>query len=322
VLRILADGGRHSGEQLAKELGVTRAAVWKQIAKLEAWGLNVEATRGSGYILDRPIEFLDKAAIVRELTPEVLELLAKLDVEDELDSTNRALLLESTAEGTLSVCLAEYQRAGRGRRGRSWVAPVGGGLCLSAGWKFAEMPRDLSALTLATGLVIRRVIREATGLEIRLKWPNDLIWDDKKLGGVLIELKAESQGPCYVVVGIGMNVSSIPARLERAAHWPDGAVDLYTATQGALPSRNVLAANLIDALGRMLPSYGESGFLAYREEFGSADYLQGRHISVEDASQSIVGLASGVDVDGALRVNTGAAIERVIAGDISVRLVP
>lgn len=322
VLRILADGGRHSGEQLAAELGVTRAAVWEQIAKLEDWGLNVEAIRGHGYLLDRPIEFLDKKIIRRELAPEVLGLLATLDVDDEVDSTNEALFhTQPPATGTLNVCLAEYQRAGRGRRGRNWVGPFGGGLCLSAGWTFDEIPRDIAALTLVTGLVIRRVVHAAASLGIQLKWPNDLIWDNRKLGGVLIELKTESRGRCYIVVGIGLNVSSIPAQLESESQWPSGAIDLCTATGGTVPSRNVLAANIIDALGRMLQSYGESGFSAYSEEYRVADYLYGRLVSVSDGVNSITGVASGIDSNGALRVNTGEAMKCVIAGDVSVRMV-
>jgi len=322
LLRILADGGRHSGEQLAEALGVTRAAVWKQVAKLESWGLSVEATRGSGYLLARPIDFLSEADIVRELVPDVVDFLARIDVADELDSTNQALLEESSpAAGQLAVRLAEFQHAGRGRRGRTWVAPFGGGLCLSVGWTFTEIPRDLSALTLVTGLVIRSVILETTGVEVQLKWPNDLIWHDKKLGGVLVELKAESHGPCYVVVGIGINVSGIPAQLDSTGNWPGGVVDLYTATSGMPPPRNSLAARLIGALGSMLLSYSESGFPAYREEYAAADYLYGRQISVQDESNVLTGVAGGVDADGALRVNTGDGVERVIAGDVSVRMV-
>jgi BirA family biotin operon repressor/biotin-[acetyl-CoA-carboxylase] ligase len=174
---------------------------------------------------------------------------------------------------------------------------------------------------LVTGLVIRRVVHETAGVEVQLKWPNDLIWHDKKLGGVLVELKAESHGPCYVVVGIGINVSGIPAQLDGTGNWPGGVVDLYTATNGTPPQRNGLAARLIGVLGSMLRSYSERGFSAYREEYDTADYLLGRQVSVQDGSTLLAGVAGGVDADGALRVNTGDAIERVIAGDVSVRTV-
>ena len=223
----------------------------------------MSATSGSGYLLDRPIDLLSKALILRELDADVERLVARLDVHETIDSTNQALLDAAPhAAGKLSIALAEYQSAGRGRRGRAWVAPFGGGLCFSAGWLFEEMPHDLAALTLATGVVVRRVLLEATGLDVQLKWPNDLVWEDKKLGGILVELTAESQGPCYVVVGIGINVSITPRHLEQIAGWPSGAVDLYAATEGRPPSRNVLAARIIEASARLLPHYGDNGFFS------------------------------------------------------------
>jgi BirA family biotin operon repressor/biotin-[acetyl-CoA-carboxylase] ligase len=320
VLRILADGHGHSGEHLAQALGVTRGAVKKQLAELEAWGLDVEVTPQSDYLLDRPIDLLDKALILDELNPDVERLVARLDVHEEIDSTNQALLDAAPhAAGKLVIALAEYQSAGRGRRGRSWVAPFGGGLCFSAGWLFDEMPRDLAAMTLATGVVVRRVLLDETGLDIRLKWPNDLVWEDKKLGGILVELAAESQGPCYVVIGIGINISIAPGRLEQVAGWPSGAVDLHTATAGRPPSRNVLAARLIEASARLLPHYGDHGFVRYHAEFTGVDYLRGRHVSVDAVTEPVSGVAAGVDRSGALLVDTGDGIRRVISGDISVR---
>lgn len=320
VLRILADGQRHSGDYLAQALGVTRGAVKKELAGLEAWGLDVEATPESGYLLDRPIDLLNKARILQELDPDAERLMARLDVHEAIDSTNQALLDGAPhAAGKLAIALAEYQSAGRGRRGRSWVAPFGGGLCFSAGWLFDEMPHDLAALTLATGVAVRRVLLEATGLDVRLKWPNDLVWEDKKLGGILVELAAESKGPCYVVIGIGINVSIAPSRLEQVAGWPSGAVDLYAATAGRPPRRNVLAARMIEASARLLPHYRDHGFLRHHAEFTAVDYLRGRHVSVDAASEPISGVAVGVDVSGALLVDTGDGVRRVISGDVSVR---
>ncbi len=280
----------------------------------------MSATSGSDYLLDRPIDLLNKALILRELDPDVERLVARLDVHETIDSTNQALLDAAPhAAGKLTIALAEYQSAGRGRRGRTWVAPFGGGLCFSAGWLFDEMPHDLAALTLATGVVVRRVLLEATGLDVQLKWPNDLVWEDKKLGGILVELTAESQGPCYVVVGIGINVSITPRHLEQIAGWPSGAVDLYAATEGRPPSRNVLAARMIEASARLLPHYGDNGFLQHHAEFSAVDYLRGRRVSVDAASHPISGTAVGVDGSGALLVDTGDGVRRVISGDVSVK---
>lgn len=319
MLRILADGHRHSCEHLAQTLGVTQALIRKQLAQLEAWGLNIEGMRGSDFLLDRSIDFLDKALILQELNPDVERLMVRLDVHEEIDSTNQALLdAAPRVAGELNVALAEYQHAGRGRRGRRWAAPFGGGLCFSAGWLFEEMPQDLSALTLATGVVVRQVLLEATGLAVQLKWPNDLVWDDRKLGGILVEFTAESQGRCYVVIGIGINISIPPRRLEQIAGSLDGAIDLHAATQGHPPPRNVLAARLIEALARLFPHYRDNGFLKYHAEFNAVDYLRDRHVSVDDASHLFSGVAVGVDGSGALRVDTGDGVQRVISGHISV----
>ncbi len=267
-------------------------------------------------------ESLNNAVILRELDPDVESLLARLEIHDEIDSTNQALLVDdSSVAGKLSVCLAEYQSAGRGRRGRSWVAPYGGGLCFSVGWQFERQPSDLTALALAAGVVIRRALHEETGVDAKLKWPNDLVFDDKKLGGVLVELRAESRGPCHVVVGVGINVSIPSAQLGRIASSLNGAVDLFTATGGRQTSRNVLAARLIEGLSRMLFSYADDGFSTYLSDYCEIDYLRGRPVSLDDSSCPVSGLAVGVDDSGALLVDTGASVERIVAGDVSVRLV-
>ncbi|HJP36423.1 MAG TPA: biotin--[acetyl-CoA-carboxylase] ligase [Gammaproteobacteria bacterium] len=267
-------------------------------------------------------DFLNEEFIRTELDPDVARQIARLEIHDEIDSTNQALLDgDIPVEGKLAVCLAEYQRAGRGRRGRSWIAPFGRGLCLSAGWLFDRQPADLTALALAAGVVIRRALHETAGVALQLKWPNDLVFDDKKLGGVLVELRVGNQGSCLVVIGVGVNVSISSAELEQISGWSDGAIDLFTATGGCLPSRNKLAAKLIVGISRLLSRYGDSGFSAYCSEFKEADYLRGRQISVNDASRGVCGVAAGIDAAGALLVDTGGAIERIIGGDVSVRTI-
>ena len=192
ALRLLADGERHSPEALAKNLGVTTAAVLKQVAGLDQWGLKVESRRGGEYRLSHAIDLLNRETILAELDNGVAQRLAWLEVYPELDSTSQHLLQAlPPASNSFSVCLAEFQRAGRGRRGRHWNSPFGGGLCLSVGWCFDEPPGDLPALSLAVGVVVRDVIHSMTGCWPSLKWPNDLVWDNRKLGGILVEASAE-----------------------------------------------------------------------------------------------------------------------------------
>lgn len=320
LLHALADGRTHSGEDLARAFGITRAAVWKQAGKLAAWGLTVEARPGLGYRLPHRLDLLDVDALRAALEPAVAARLARLDVFTELASTNRHLLAAPPRVGELDVCIAEFQTAGRGRRGRSWTVPLAGGVCLSVGWQFAGIPAELAALSLAVGVAVRRVLERLVGLEIALKWPNDLVFDERKLGGILLELAAEGQGGAHVVAGIGLNVALPPQSLPSLSDWPRGAIDLKTALGCEPPSRVALAAALVNELARLLADYPSRGFAAYRSEWQSADYLRGRAVCLDDAAGPMFGTALGVDSDGALLVETTAGERcRVVAGDVSVR---
>jgi BirA family biotin operon repressor/biotin-[acetyl-CoA-carboxylase] ligase len=298
---------------------VTRAAVWKQVAKLADWGLDVEAVPGEGYRLPRRIDLVDAAELRARLAPETAARLARLDVVTEIGSTNRHLLTLPPPPGRLSVCLAEFQTAGRGRRGRTWSVPLGGGVCLSVGWHFADTPAEVAALTLAVGVVARRVLKATTGIDIELKWPNDLVWDERKLGGILLELSAEAQGGAYVVAGLGLNVALSPESLRDLSDWPRGAVDLTTAL-GEPPPRLPLIAALVDALGALFVDYSTTGFADYRSEWRAGDFLRGRAIRLDEAAGAVLGTALGIEADGALVIETAAGVRRrVVAGDVSVR---
>ena len=321
LLHALADGRTHSGEELALEFGVTRAAIWKQVAKLADLGLAVEATPGAGYRIAHGLDLLDKEALRAALEPAVAARLAKLEVFTELDSTNRRLLAAPPPVGSLDVCIAEYQSLGRGRRGRRWQAPLGSGIALSVGWQFAGVPAEPSALTLAVGVAVRRVLDRVAGITIALKWPNDLVFDERKLGGILLEIQAEAHGGAHVVVGVGLNVALPAALLPSLCDWPRGAVDLTTALGRAPPPRVVLAAALVNEIAALLADYPAQGFAAYRTEWRSADFLRGRAVRLDEATGRLFGTALGIDADGALLVETDGGKRRVVAGDVSVRSV-
>jgi BirA family biotin operon repressor/biotin-[acetyl-CoA-carboxylase] ligase len=317
----LADGEAHSGEDLARRLSVTRAAIWKSIPKLADWGLEIDAVPGVGYRLARPIDLLDARALRAALAPSTRKRVAELEVFTELDSTNR-YLLDSAAPpaGKIAVCIAEFQHAGRGRRGRRWTTPFGSGLCLSAAWQFAGPPADLPALALAVGVVARRALAEAAGVSIGLKWPNDLVLDDRKLGGILVELNAESHGRCHVVAGIGINVALPKRALASLSDWPRGAIDLATAAPLARPSRLSVAARLVDGLADLFAGYSKSGFAPFRAEWARADCLAGRRVELDAAGGPIVGTATGIEADGALVIETEEGHrQRVVSGDVSLR---
>jgi len=320
LLRALAGGAPDD----AARAGVTQAAVDRHRATLDAWGLAVTAAPGAGFRLAAPLELLDARALRAALPRDAAPRVAAIDVLVETDSTNRMLLERAPpAPGMLDVCIAEYQHAGRGRRGRAWRAPLGACLCLSAAWRFDKTPAELPALALAAGVAVRRAVARAAEVDVDLKWPNDLVFDGRKLGGILLEVGASAIGGCHVVAGVGLNVAVPEHLLASVCDWPRGAVDLTAACGERTPSRTALAAALIAELARLFAAYATRGFAPYRAEWEAADCLRGRDVAVHEASGTLAGAALGVDADGALLLATARGERRrVLAGDVSVRAVP
>lgn len=319
VLRLLADGAVHSGESLAAALGVSRAAVWKQVQQLDGWGLEVEAVPGRGYRLTRPLDLLDERALRSALPEAATARLRTLTVADEIDSTNEVLLAApALPAGRMDACLAEFQTRGRGRRGRSWLAPFASGLCLSLSWTFRETPPQLSALSLAVGVGVLRALRALGVSGVGLKWPNDLLHALRKLGGILIELRAEAAGPAFVVIGLGLNVA-----LPDAARAQVAASGLAVASLDdfcvAVPSRSRLAAAVIGELERVLTEFEVRGFAPFADEWRTADALASRPAFVMQGETRVDGLARGIDEDGALLLEVAGSNRRFVSGEVSLR---
>ena len=214
IFHRLAPGGFHSGAALAAELGVSRNAIWKAVGTLKALGVSIHAVRNRGYRLAVPTAPLDGRLIRECLNSTTRARLRQLDVAWQLQSTNSTLFGRTDVPPEhCDVLLAEVQSAGRGRRGRTWLATPGGALCLSLGWTLGQMPRDMGSLGLVVGVCALQALRAhiPAGVQARtplqLKWPNDLNCGGRKLGGVLIDMRAEAGGPGYVVIGIGINVA-------------------------------------------------------------------------------------------------------------------
>jgi BirA family transcriptional regulator, biotin operon repressor / biotin---[acetyl-CoA-carboxylase] ligase len=319
VFGALADGGFHSGEELAQALGVSRSAVWKAVGALRELGATLHAVRNRGYRLAHGGEPLDPVKIRERLGRETRDHVASVEAVWTIASTNTALLARPNPKsGTSQVLLAEYQSAGRGRRGRTWIAPPGGAICLSLSWTFGEVPQDLSALGLVIGVCVLRALRELGVEGAGLKWPNDLLIGEKKLGGVLIELRAESAGPACVVIGIGLNVALGAALTKQIAEGGTAATDLTTAGLDAF-SRNALAAALISACVKGLLEFQHEGLKPFIEEWRAADALSGRPVNVSGAEGTARGLARGIDLHGALVVETPQGLRRFLSGDVTVR---
>jgi BirA family transcriptional regulator, biotin operon repressor / biotin---[acetyl-CoA-carboxylase] ligase len=320
LLSLLADGQFYSGEELARQLKVTRSAVWKLIGKLRASGIEIEALPRQGYRLPYAVELYDSEAITAMLGDSSRSVLSRIDTLLSVDSTNRHLIdTPATTPGESAVCVAELQTAGRGRRGRAWMAPFGAGISLSLTWQFAEAPPTISALSLVVGLAAVRALRRF-GAAIELKWPNDLFWSQRKLGGVLIEMRGEMGGPARVVIGLGLNML-LPAATRIALAEQQAALvsDVHEILQARTPGRNTVSAALIDELIAVLKQFEREGFAAFHDEWQQSDALNNRAIRVLFGSQTINGIARGVAPDGALQVEVDGQVRRFMSGDVSVR---
>jgi len=319
VFAHLADARFHSGEELANTLGVSRSAVWKAVGSLRALGATLHAVRNRGYRLIHGGEPLDPAKIRERLSRDVRDHVASVEARWSTTSTNSELLSRANpANGTSEVLLAEYQSAGRGRRGRAWLAPPGGAICLSMSWTFREVPQDLGALGLVIGVCALRALHVLGVSGACLKWPNDLLIGERKLGGVLIELRAESAGPACVVIGVGLNVALGAALLKQITAMGTEATDLASTGVKSV-SRNTVAAALIGESVRGLTEFERHGLKPFIEEWRAADALRGRPVNVSAADGVARGLARGIDVHGALMVETPQGVKRFISGDVTVR---
>ena len=208
LLEWLQDGRTHSAEDIAQHLGVTRAAVWHHVKRLKAEGVRIHAVRGKGYRIPGGYEFLDCREIELAFTPATRGAIRALHLDRVTDSTNQRLLDLAGDEDIHGIAwLAEYQTCGRGRRGGNWLAPPGSGLCLSLGWCFDAPSSSMSALSLVAGIALIRVLTQLGATSVALKWPNDIYFGDRKLAGILIEMRAEFGAPCTVVIGLGMNIA-------------------------------------------------------------------------------------------------------------------
>lgn len=313
LIKILADGGFHSGESLGVALGVTRAAVWKRLQGLTVLGVAVESIKGRGYRIPGGLCLLDEKAILAQLSAESRGLLANLSCLDDVDSTNQYLLSAHACRG--DVCLAERQTSGRGRRGRAWSSPYGQNVYLSLRWQYEQGVTALEGLSLAVGVIVADVLTQEFGVEgLKLKWPNDLLWAGDKLGGVLVEVGGDLTGDCAVVVGVGLNVNmsnAVAPTIDQA--W----TDLIQA--GVSVDRNTLAAMMISRLLPALESYPRQGFAPYRHRWLEHAAFIDQQVVLTTQANAVTGVLRGVDNSGALVVDVGKERKVFSGGEISLR---
>jgi len=324
LLRQLSDGAFHSGEDLAAQVGLTRARVSQVLKDAEAAGLALERIKGRGYRLLEAPEFLDLGVARAALTERVLDRTIRtpltLEVVDQIDSTSSELLRRASRREIHGVAIAaEWQTAGRGRRGRTWTAVAGGSLTFSLGWRFEQGAGFLAGLSLAVGVAVVRAL-EAEGFRgIALKWPNDLVYRHLKVGGILIEVNGDALGPSTTVVGVGLNVR-LPAAVRKDIPVP--VTDLASMLgRGAKPvDRNVLFASLVAELAAVLERYSREGFAPFAAEWQHRHAYQGKAVTLllPDGA-TVAGKVAGVDASGALVLADGPRRARFLSGEISLR---
>ncbi len=322
LLALLKDGAFHSGERIAQRLKVTRAAVWKQISALRNMGIEIQALTRQGYRLPRSVELYDVKTISEGLSREAAQRAESIHVLFEVDSTNRFLNdALPPVPGNARVCVAELQTAGRGRRGRSWVAPFGGSICLSVAWQFADTPTHLPALSLAVGVGLAKVLHRWGCEGVKLKWPNDVLWQGRKLGGILIEMKGESAGPARVVIGVGFNMLMPAAlRLELAEKHAVLVADLREILRDRTPGRNQVISGFIEEIIATLQRFEREGFVPFRAQWCEYDGLADSTVKLMLGSDTVLGTVRGVAEDGALLLETAGEVKRYVSGEVSVRM--
>ena len=319
LLEILADGRFHSGESLGACLGVTRAAVWKQLRALKRLGLEIQAVRGRGYRFAYPLELLRGEILRSYLSPAVQAEMPSLEIFTELDSTNTYLKARAQ-DGAPSgaVCFAETQRAGRGRLGRVWISPFACNLYLSLLWRFTSGPAAMAGLSLVAGVALVRALESFVPEGLGLKWPNDVQWRGRKLAGVLIDIAGESAGPSHAVIGIGINVRMPDAAAQEIGQpWTDLARCL-----GETPSRNALAAVVLESLFESLREFEIGGLSPFLDAWREHDVMAGRTVQLQLPNGVIAGEARGIDDSGAFVLLVDNELRRFAAGEISLRMFP
>ncbi len=319
IIKLLADGRFHSGEELAETCGITRAAIWKHMKKIkEMLDMDIFSVRGKGYRLTHPLQLLDEDKILAAMSHECRTRINKLEIHQSLDSTN-AYLLDQEPHRLVSghVCLAEQQTAGRGRRGRIWVSPYGSNIYFSVRWRFPMGPSQLGGLSLAAGISVVRSLESVGVTEVGLKWPNDIYWRGRKLAGLLLEVTGEAEGPSHVVLGIGINTGMSKKQGESIDQpW----VSLHEITGGNNVSRNRLTGLVLDNLIQTMDAFEKEGLKPLLEEWHNYDLYYDQPVRVQLGKKSIDGVHRGIDSAGALLLEQGGVISPYHGGEVSLRM--
>ncbi|AEX54014.1 bifunctional biotin--[acetyl-CoA-carboxylase] ligase/biotin operon repressor BirA [Rahnella aquatilis] len=308
LISLLADGEFHSGEQLGTAMGMSRAAINKHIQTVRDWGVDIFTVPGKGYSLPSPIQLLDEEKILARLPAGQVRVLSVID------STNQYLLDRIGELSSGDACVAEYQQAGRGRRGRKWFSPFGSNLYLSMYWKLEQGPAAAMGLSLVIGIVMAEVLQRLGAKDVRVKWPNDLYLNDRKLAGILVELTGKTGDAAQLVIGAGINLRM---REPASDTITQGWINLQEA--GVNIDRNELTATLLKELRSALLHFELEGLAPFIPRWRGLDNFLDRQVKLLIGDQEIHGIERGIDPQGALLLEQNGVVKPYIGGEISLR---
>ncbi len=308
LLSSLADGLFHSGESLGEQLGMSRAAISKHIKGIQGWGVDIFRVQGKGYQLAQPLILLDEQQIQKQVENRV-------ELHPVIGSTNQYLLENGDSLTSGTVCLAEYQESGRGRRGRHWVSPFGANLYLSIYWRLEAGMAAAMGLSLVVGVAVVEAL-ESLGIDgVKLKWPNDLYYQDRKLAGILVEMSGQAGGAANLVIGMGMNLTMQDNESAIDQPW----ASLSQVIGEDLIDRNQLAIAFIRTLDATLKDYELNGMQDFVERWNRLDNFLGRKIKLIMGANEVEGIERGIDTHGGVLLETDEGVKSFIGGEISLR---
>lgn len=308
--------GPQTGVALAGRFGVSRAAVWKRIELLRRAGLQIDALGRRGYAVKQPTPLLDLPCLRAALPAAAEAQLAGLHLVFETPSTQALAMAVAAPPSGIEVWLAEMQTAGQGRRGKRWLSVPLSGIACSLNRRFHLSFAAMSGFSLACAVIIAESLQRQGAQEIQVKWPNDIWRQGRKCAGLLIQLRGESQGPCDVTLGFGINVT-LAADSGAAIDQPWTSL---TVPGGPDWDRNTLLAGLLQDLLHGFEHFQERGFSPFIARYRALDGLYGKTVAVEDSGRRINGTACGVDDSGAMLVETPEGLRRFHSGEVSVRI--
>jgi BirA family biotin operon repressor/biotin-[acetyl-CoA-carboxylase] ligase len=323
LIKSLASGQFVSGQRLGEQLGISRTAIAKHIKALTEMGLDIYSVTGKGYKLAQPLYLLEKEKIIGLLASDKTDELTSqtsislIEVHSLIDSTNDYLMRRLPNQVTTGqVCLAEYQSAGRGRRGRQWISPFGSQIYLSMYWYLEQGLSAAMGLSLVTALAVSDAVKVHSGVQVQLKWPNDIYLDGVKLAGILIDLEGQALEPSHCVIGIGLNLLMPEASGKLIEQkW----TDLQSHSEVKI-DRNGLSAELIIALRKRLKQHQQVGLTPMLDEWHTHDAFLGKRVKLITGERVTHGICRGVNNQGALLLEVDGQVKPIYGGEVSLRM--